>query len=202
MNNPYDIVAAFEQAVADYAGAPYGVAVDSCTNALMLSLVYKKRSDCYMPPVRLPTYTYVGVVQVVLNAGYKIDFLNFEWSGAYYLNPYLIIDSARRFRRGMYRANTLYCLSFHEGKHLPIGTGGMILTDDEEAADTLRKMRYDGRTSGVPPAEDTFITPGYHCHMKPNEAARGLMLMRYIADDNPDLPWDGYADLSKQEAFR
>ena len=35
---PYDIVAALEERVAEYAGAPCAVAVDSCTNALLLAL--------------------------------------------------------------------------------------------------------------------------------------------------------------------
>ena len=35
-------------------------------------------------------------------------------------------------------------------KHLSLGRGGMILTDDEYAAEQLRMMAYDGRKKYVP----------------------------------------------------
>jgi len=83
-----------------------------------------------------------------------------------------------------------------------VGRGGMILTDDYQAAETLRKMRYDGRTPGVAPTDDTFDTPGWHVYMIPEDAARGLMLMAGVKDDNPDIPWDDYTDLSRFPMFR
>lgn len=194
---PYDIVRALEERVAEYAGAPYAVAVDSCTNALLLSLRYV---NC--PKVILPRYTYVGVAYAVLNAGGRCGFRNDIWSGTYELGNTNIIDSARRFKKNMYVPDSLYCLSAHWGKHLKIGRGGFILTDNTEAYRVLQKMRFDGRTAQVDPAHDNFIYPGYHCYMLPEESARGLMLMNYMPDDNPDLPWDNYPDLSKFPIFR
>jgi len=41
-HNPFKIVSDFEETVADYTGAPYAVAVDSCTNALFLCLKYNE----------------------------------------------------------------------------------------------------------------------------------------------------------------
>lgn len=206
--NPYDIVSELEKRVAEYAGAPCAVAVDSCTNALLLSLKYKKMAE-NIDRVVLPCRTYVGVAYAVINAGLKCEFVDYDWSGAYAIGNTTIIDSARRFRKGMFQEhefskhfNILYCLSAHWGKHLKIGRGGFILTDNEEAARTLRIMRFDGRTAGVPPAEDNFELPGHHCYMLPEEAARGLMLMNYMPDYNEDLPWDNYPDLSKFEIFQ
>ena len=40
--NPYQAVKDFEQTIAEYAGAKYGVAVESCTAALFLALKYLK----------------------------------------------------------------------------------------------------------------------------------------------------------------
>ena len=40
VNDPWDIVEAFESMVADYAGSKYAVAVDSCTNSLFLCMKY------------------------------------------------------------------------------------------------------------------------------------------------------------------
>lgn len=199
--HPYEIVEAFEQRVADYAGARFGVAVNSCTSAIMLSA--RLRIDQGMSGhAWLPSRTYVGVPQAIIAVGGVVYFTDFDWSGQYGIVPLQIIDGARRFRRGMYVPGTLHCLSFHWGKHLKIGRGGMILTDQEAEAELLRKMRYDGRTPGVHPKDDAFITPAWHVYMIPEDAARGLMLMQYMPDENDDLPWDDYPDLSLVEAFR
>jgi len=200
--NPYNIVDAFEQRVADYAGAKYGVAVNSCSNAIMLSAVYQGMARHQgLSRVEIPYYTYVGVPYALINAGYKIDFVDFAWEGAYEIRPIGVIDSARRFKVGMYIPGTLFCLSFHETKILPIGDGGMILTDDIHAYRTLRKIRFDGRTPGLSVFDDDFTLPGYHCHMKPDVATRGLMLMVGVKDYNEDLPGD-YPDLSKYPIFQ
>lgn len=198
---PYDNVAELEEQVAEYGGSNYAVAVDSCTNALLLALKYRfMHGD--VPVVSLPKRTYVGVAYAVLNAGGTCVFRDELWQGAYRIEPVGIVDAARRFYRGMYEPGTLYCLSAHWGKHLKIGRGGFILTDDNAAAHALRRMRFDGRRVGVPPKEDEFTLPGYHCYMLPEEAARGLMLMSYMPDNNPDIPWDDYADLGQWPIFQ
>jgi dTDP-4-amino-4,6-dideoxygalactose transaminase len=206
---PYDIVDALEKVIAEYGGSKYAVAVDSCTNALLLCLRYHKtcadafmQRDNYCKDVILPNKTYIGVAYAVLNSGYKCKFEDIQWKGNYNIRHTNIIDSARRFKKGMYESGSLYCLSAHWGKHLKIGRGGFILTDELSIYNALKKMRFDGRTAGVPPTQDTFNTPGNHCYMIPEDAARGLMLMSYMPDDNPDLPWDDYADLNKLEIFK
>lgn len=202
--HPYDVVAAFERRVADYAGARYAVAVNSCTNALMLAfkLRFWQGHDAV---IELPKYTYVGVAYSVLNAGGVCVFRDEVWEGAYICEPLDIIDSARRFTQGMYYGG-LHCLSFHWYKHLPIGRGGMILTDSFDDAEILRCMRFDGRTAGVPAGADEFVYPGYHCYMIPEDAARGLMLMGAVKPWNADLPWgpgtdSDYPDLSQFPIF-
>jgi dTDP-4-amino-4,6-dideoxygalactose transaminase len=196
---PYDIVDAFERSVADYAGAPYAVAVNSCTSAIMLAA--RRRFDQgYERLAHLPAHTYVGVPQAILAAGGRCEFTHYEWSGGYWIHRLSIYDGARRFRRGMYDGG-FHCLSFHWSKHLPVGRGGMILCGHEEDYRAFRKMRYDGRTPGVPPKEDTFSF-GWHVYMIPEDAARGLMLMASVKDEYPDLPWDSYADLSGVKLFR
>ncbi len=199
---PYDIVEALEKRVAEYAGAPYAVAVDSCTNALLLCLRFHLYEKNNKKTIVLPCRTYVGVAYAVINAGLKCSFENISWKGAYKLQGSRIVDSARRFRKNMYMPMTLWCLSAHWSKHLKIGRGGFILTDDKYICEVLKKMRFDGRTAGVKPSEDIFSYPGYHCYMLPEEAARGLMLMESMPDFNEDLPNDDYPDLSKFPIFR
>lgn len=201
--NPYDNVSELEKVVAEYAGAPYCVAVDSCTNALLLCFEYLGTQGKTIP---LPKYTYVGVAYSVLNAGGKCEFYDSPWEGSYFIHTpswnLSVVDSARRFKRGMYRPDTLMCLSGHWWKHLKMGRGGFILTDDLTAAETLKRMRYDGRTAGVRPVDDDFTVHGHHCYMLPSEAAHGLMLMANMPDDNPDIPADDYVDLSQYPIFQ
>ncbi len=199
MNNIYDIVDEFEKSVAEYARAKYGVSVNSCTNAIMLSVKYRNISGTG-GSVRIPKHTYVGVPYAIINAGDKVEFIDEDWTGAYKIYWYDIVDSARRFTKDMYIPGTLYCLSFHETKHLPIGDGGMILTDDKKAYEVLRQMRFDGRTPGLSVFDDDFTLPAFHCHMKPDVAVRGLMLMAGVKDYYEDLPGD-YPDLSKFQCF-
>jgi dTDP-4-amino-4,6-dideoxygalactose transaminase len=199
--HPYDIVKSLEERIAEYAGAPYAVAVDSCTNALLLCFSYwKHKYGC--KEIILPCRTYVGVAFAAKNAGLKIKFIDYVWEGCYLIGNTNIVDSARRFRKGMYPKNTLYCLSAHWSKHLKIGRGGFILTDNIDAVNYFKKARFDGRAEKVIPTEDTFDVQGFHCYQLPEEAARGLMLMASMPDYNKDLPWDGYADLSKLEIFK
>lgn len=198
----YGIVRDFEAVIADYTGAPYAIAIDSCTNALLLACAYSKVKE-----VEIPKRTYVGVPHSIRNAGGKIKFREESWVGMYQLTPYPIFDAARLFTTKMYRPGTLMCLSFHWTKHLPIGRGGAILCDDKRAVVQLKKMRFDGRTEGVSPKNDVFDVLGWHVLMSPDAAAQGLMLMAGMKDHNEPLPWgpgtsSDYGDLSQQDIFK
>ena len=201
--HPYDTVRAFEQKLCEYTGAPYAITTDSCTNALFLCCKYLA-----VEKVILPCKTYVGVAMSIINAGGKIEWKDYEWKGWYVLSPYCLVDSARHFERDMWNImihnphSWYICLSFQWFKHIPIGEGGAILTDDENADYVLRKMRCDGRTERKTAKEDNFTIPGYHMYMRPDDAVRGLMLMANVKDSYEDLEETGYTDLSKHEVFK
>jgi len=202
MSKAYQVVRDFEQTIAEWSGAKYGVAVSSCCNAIFLSLKYLNCIDQH--PVCIPKHTYPGVATAILNAGYKPKFWNKKWHGRYQLYPYTIYDSALRFKKNMYAPYILYCLSFHHQKHLPIGRGGMILTDDKDAYDWLKMARFDGRQE-KPLSEDNATICGWNMYMTPEQAARGLVLFDNIKDKNlPDLKVEDqhYPDLSTWEVFR
>lgn len=191
-HNPFSIVKLFEEEVANYTGAPYAVAVDSCTNALFLCSKYLKVKEVY-----IPKKTYLSVPQSIIHAGGKVKLENRDWSGMYDLKPYPIYDAALRFTSNMYVPNAMMCLSFHYKKHLPIGKGGMILTDDVKAVEWLKKARYEGR-SEKSYKEDTINELGWNMYMTPMEAAIGLSLMQNINLNNPDvIEENGYRDLSE-----
>ena len=87
-------------------------------------------------------------------------------------------------------------------KHLKIGKGGMILTDDEDAAKWFRKGRYEGRGE-VMYHEDNIQINGWNAYMTPEQAARGLMLMQNYPENNEDMPEDPpYRDLREFDLFK
>lgn len=195
MSRAFDVVSSFEKALAEYAGSRTAVAVESGTAALFLSC-----KALGVDTVFLPKRTYISVPAAVIQAGGRVEFTDLEWQGMYQLYPYPIWDSALRFNRGMYHGG-FHCLSFHMRKHLKIGRGGAILTDDLEAADWFRKARFDGRTGSVPFMEDAVEFLGWNCYMLPEQAARGLQLLEAMPDQNPDLLLP-YPDLSKMPVFQ
>ena len=196
-HNPFKIVEMFEETVADYTGASYAVSVDSCTSALFLCCKYLQ-----VDTVTIPAKTYLSVPQSILHAGGKISFSEKDWKGIYQLEPYPIYDSAKRFTSGMYIPGSFMTLSFHIKKHLKMGKGGMILTDNKEAAEWLLRARYEGR-SKVKYHEDNIEICGWNMYMTPQEAAHGLMLMQNYPEHMSDIPEDPpYRDLREFELFK
>ena len=200
--NPYTTVWNFERMLCDYTGAKYAVAVNSCTMALLLACAAHKHLLYGGGTISIPKRTYVSVPQSIIHAGYKVDFRDEEWSGAYQLEPLNIWDCARRFTSGMYVPNTMQCVSFHWSKILGVQQGGAILLDDPEVEQWLRRARFDGRREGVKPKDDNFDFIGWHCYMSPEVAAAGMMRMSFLPRTNADLPNDDYPDLSLFEVFR
>jgi len=196
-HNPYKIIKMFEETVADYCGSKYAVATDSCTDALLLCCEYLNVKE-----VTIPARTYLSVPQSIIHAGGTVEFEELRWKGIYQLKPYPIYDAAKRFTSGMYIPGSLMCLSFHIKKHLKIGKGGMILTDNEDALEWLRRGRYEGRGE-VMYHEDNIEINGWNAYMSPEQAARGLMLMQNYPEHNEDIPEEPfYRDLREFELFK
>ena len=132
-----------------------------------------------------------------IHSGCQVKFEEVEWTGAYQLKPYPVWDAATRMRKGMYVKDSFYCLSFHRRKHIPIGKGGMILTNDKEAYDWFKVARYEGRHIDKLYKDDTFDIIGWNMYMPPEQAAEGLRLFEEIKDYNDDLETSGaHKDLS------
>src|SRR5690242_21356023 len=93
----WSVVADLENELCRYTGAPYAVAVSSCTAALFLCCKYLKVGH-----VTIPRFTYHGVPMQVILAGGTVGFDDRNWRGSYRLLPYPIRDSARQFTSGMY----------------------------------------------------------------------------------------------------
>lgn len=214
--NAFKIVKDFENAVAEYTGAPYCVCVNSCTNALFLCLKYhyNNRLTGYgyyndlVTDIEIPKYTYLSVPMQIKHAGYSVKFRDENWEGIYQLKPFNIWDAARRFRADMFieyfenlNVNRYICVSFHWSKILGIQQGGAILHNDLEFDIWARKARFDGRTEGIKPKDDKPIL-GWHMYMSPEIAAEGLVRLMHLPKNNLDLPNDDYPDLSQLEIFK
>ena len=199
ISDPWDIVDAFEKLVANYSGSKYAVSVDNCTDAVFLCLKYLNASG----EITVPARTYISVPQAIIHAGCNINFEDREWSGFYQLSPLPIIDGATRFTKGMYLQDTYHCLSFHIKKTLPIGKGGMILTNDKKAYDWFKMARYEGRDITKPYDQDKVKFCGWNMYMPPEQAARGIEIFLSLADENPDCggSWK-YPDLREFPLFK
>ena len=142
----------------------------------------------------------------IIHAGGKVVFDKSEitnhWSGIYQLKPYPIYDSAKRLTSKMYIKKSFMCLSFHIKKPLPIGKGGMILTDDEEAANWFKKARYEGRSEKFY-KEDSIDMLGWNMYMTPEQANRGLSLFQNYPEHKDDqMELGGYRDLTDFPVFK
>jgi len=232
MSNPYEVVKQFEQAVATYTGAPYVVAVNSCSAALMLAVAWHLRNEprwhlnddlmedevIHRKEVNIPKRTYVSVPMSIIHAGGRPTFRDEDWLGAYQLKPLPVWDSARWFTERLYNQiawphgcftqggpespTGMVCTSHHWSKTLGIQQGGCILHDDPEADAWLRRARFDGRTEGVAPKDDNITQIGFHCYMSPEVAAEGLVRLHFLPKHNAPLPNDEYPDLSQMEIFK
>ena len=199
--NPYQVVEDFEYALSEYPGAPYVVCVNSCTAALQLAVMWTMRHRTEKI-ISIPKNTYISVPMAIMNAGYKVLFRNEKWSGTYQLKPIPVWDCACQFSYEMCIYTIRYqCISFAANKILGIEQGGAILHDNHEADEWFRRMRFDGRTEGVDPKDDTFDLIGLHVPMLPSIAAQGILRLHHLPKHNDDLVFE-YPDLSQHEAFK
>lgn len=199
--DPREIVDIFEKKLASFSGSKYAIVVDCCSNALFLSLKYLGASG----EISIPKQTYVSVPMQIIHAGGKPRFEHIEWTGIYELGQTGVIDGAGRFCENMFVGNgMLQTLSFQIKKRLPIGRGGAILTDSEEAYRWLKLASYDGRDLHTPYDSPGHVTQlGWHYYMTPEDAARGIWLMDQLSDKLPDtMSWKNYPDLTAMDVFQ
>jgi len=191
-------VSLFENAIAEYFGAPYAVATDCCTHAIELCLRLVKPAELVIP---YHTYLSIPMTAMKLDIPFKWKLAS-SWSLWYELGNTGIIDAATYWKKDGYIPGSYMCLSFQFKKHLNLGRGGVILTDNPTSADVLRKMVYDGRTRDLPWAEQNVDTLGYHYYMTPETATLGLEKLEQAKQTLPRIwSYKDYPDLRKMEVF-
>ena len=164
----FEIVTEFENKLAKFLGSPYAVAVDCCTHGIELCLRLTNAKS-----ITVPKRTYLSIPFLSHKLNIDLKWKDENWTDYYYLTSN-IIDAAVLWKKDSYIPGTFMCISFQFKKHLALGRGGCILTDNKEAALKLKKMSYDGRLPNIPWREQNINTIGYHYYMTPETANNGL----------------------------
>ena len=186
-----------EKEIANFYGAKHAVATDCCTHAIELCL---RLQD--IKSATTPKHTYLSIPMTLEKLGIKWKFTDTYWKEYYRIGGTNIVDAAVYWKQGGYIPDTFMCLSFQYRKHLNLGRGGMILTDDSEAAIKLKKMSYDGREPDVLWAEHDVDTLGYHYYMTPETAQIGLDKLQHAKDTAPrQWSYKDYPDISTMKVF-
>lgn len=210
----FSTVTMFEKAIAEFFGAPYAVATDSCTHALELCMRYEGYENIYVPK-----HTYLSVPMLAEKLAIDLHWRNEKWKDYYAIHDN-IFDAAVLWRKNSYNeikveAGKYYdcnedvelikfvCISFQKQKHLSLGRAGIILLDNEEAAKRLRKWRYDGRDPETPWREQNINEYGFHYYCTPELATEGLRkLPEAIATPPRQWVYTDWNDLTKMKIFK
>lgn len=196
----FEVVDSFEKKVAEFFGAPYGIAVDSCTHGIELCLRYQNASS-----ISVPKRTYISIPFLANKLNIELEWRDEEWEDYYKVNHNYrpIYDAAVLWKRDSYISNSFMCLSFQFQKHLSLGRGGMILCDNQTDAMNLKKMSYDGRLPNIPWRDQDIDTYGYHYYMTPETAKLGLDKFNDAVKTNP-RKWvvSDWPDLTKMRVFK
>lgn len=186
-SNPFDAVKDFEHKIAHFTGAPYAIVTDSCTHAIEIAF----RLTFSGTHVSFPSRTYLSVLMTMEKLGIDYTLTDEEWTGEYEFKGSQIWDSARLFKRHMYRDGIVQCVSFGRTKPLEIGRGGCLLTDNKELYIAASRMRMDGRDifKFSPWINQETFDLGFHYYMKPEDCVTGsnMLMAKQFTEQKPEF---------------
>jgi dTDP-4-amino-4,6-dideoxygalactose transaminase len=193
----FNTVSFFENKVAEFFGAPYAIAVDSCTHGIELAL---RLTDAKL--ITVPKRTYLSIPflaeKLKINRVWKDE----NWVDYYYLTS-TVIDAAVLWKPKSYIPNTFMGISFQYQKHLSLGRGGVLLCDNIDDAQELKRMSYDGRLPNIPWREQNISSVGYHYYMTPETAQLGLdKLPAAIINEPRQWTVNDWPDLTQMDIFK
>ncbi len=217
---------ALEQEFAKFSGAKFGIATNGCTMALYL--VLKRMNLKPSDEVIVPSFTWSATAAAVINAGGRPVFGDIDpdsWcldpkdvkkkitkrtklvipvhyagraaKGFANFPVPVMYDSAHRIERNGFDGVTS-CYSFYAMKNMTTVRGGMILTNDKEAADWYLKAvhgglakdtfsRYQGTKKITADASSFYYDvemPGWNFDMTDVEAAIGRVQLKKVEKFN------------------
>ncbi len=140
----------FEEKWAEFTGAKYAVATNSCTAALDIAV---RIVD--LPTFRVSPFTFVSSALCVLNAQKRVKFVDIDpetlctpkadiqvFYAGNEAGEGIIYDMAHA--AGVKHRGLISCWSFHAVKNLPTGDGGMLTTNDEEVYKKAKALSWCG----------------------------------------------------------
>lgn len=193
----WSTVTEFEKKIAEFFGAPFAIATDSCTSAVELCLRYKKTTYMFSP-----RRTYLSIPFLADKMKLHLYWTDEEWKD-YYEVLHGVYDAAVLWKPDSYLPGTLMCISFQYQKHLSLGRAGMLLCDDKNTAAQLKRMSYDGRIPGIPWREQDIDTVGYHYYCTPETAELGLKkLPEAIRTEPRQWVFCDWPDLTQMKIFK
>lgn len=193
----FEIIKTFENEVAKFYNAPYAIATDSCTHGVELCLRYFGAKE-----INVPKRTYLSIPFLAHKLNIKLNWKDENWTDYYYLTDN-IIDAAVLWKKNSYIPGTFMSVSFQYQKHLSLGRGGIILTDNQDVAIQLKKMSYDGRNPDKLWRDQNISTVGYHYYMTPETAQLGLNKLPKAIETIPKQ-WTvkDWPDLTQMDIFK
>lgn len=140
-----------EEKWAEYTGAKYAIATNSCTSALDIAV-----RVLWMPePVTVSAFTFVSSALAPFNIKKRVEFIDIDEEslctkkadiqvmyGGNQFGEGRIYDMAHS--GGEKHKGEISCWSFHAVKNLPAGDGGMLTTNDEEIYKRARAVSWCG----------------------------------------------------------
>ena len=215
IKNNMDFVAMFESLLCDYTKFQYAVCVDSCTNAIIISLEAKRllgqlrKDECIL---KVPSHTYLSIPMSLARNGWKFEFVDHPWREQYSIGEF-VIDAATAFKENLGDIwkeveNCVVCVSFQQKKRLSLDQGGVIFTNSKDIARICRRLRHDGRDSKRSHSDEVQKNPddiilGWHAYMSPEKAAKGILLLNQpqLLPSYVEHGWQDYPDISHLKCF-
>ena len=195
----FKIVKEFEDKIAEFYGSKYAIAVDSCTHGIELWLRYQ-----HLSYINVPKRTYISIPFLADKLKIQLQWRDEEWQNYYKVNEHFkpIYDAAVLWKKDSYIPGSFMCVSFQFQKHLSLGRGGIILCDNKNDAEILKKMSYDGRIPDSPWRDQNIDIVGYHYYMTPETAQLGLNKLDDAIKTKPRI-WNinDWPDLTQLQVF-
>ena len=166
-------VSQLEKEISGFVGAKYGLALNSATSAIFLSLLNLNTT------VTIPSIIPPVVANAILTSGNQLKFKDdTEWVGhAYELyssESFKIIDSAQQIEEGQFAKSCnpqdLMIFSFYPTKPISGCDGGMIVSDDYDKISHIRTMSLNGMTFSHDNWNRKIKNVGYKMYMNSIQA--------------------------------
>ena len=163
-----NIVNTVEEEIANFVGAKYGVGINSATNALLQSILNKKKD------ITIPTMIPPVVCNAVVTSGNNLSFNdNTEWVGDSYIfakfDDYKIVDSAQKLEKDQFKKECndkdLMIFSFYPTKPLGGVDGSIIVSNDKNKIEYIRTLAYNGMSQEKNSWDRKQSLPGYKFYL-------------------------------------